>query len=149
VEPSLQRTLEDAEFSDTLTIVKKLYDYVSQKVEWDGTFKNYVDKKPETVLKTAKGSSAEINMTLVSLLRRAGIEAFPALSATKDFGRVDTAYASRIQFNNVLAVVRLSDQKFIVMDCSDKNSPYNELPDRDLNGCCWAVAPEEGFFIWF
>lgn len=149
VEPSLQKILEEAEFSDTLTVIKQLYDYVNKQVAWDGTFKNYVDKKPETVLKTQKGSSAEINLTLISLLRRAGLEAFPALSATKDFGRVDTAYASRIQFNNVLAVVKLSDEKCLVMDCSDKNSPYNQLPDRDLNGCCWAVAPDEGFFIWF
>lgn len=145
---TLQKIVNDAEFSDTLATVEKLYNVVNQRIEWDSTFQNHIDKSPEKTLKLQKGSSAEKNMTLVALLRRAGLDAFPALAATSDFGRIDTAYANRIQFNNILAVVRIGE-KCIVMDSSEKNNPYNKLPLRNLNGCCWAVAPEGGFFIWF
>ena len=144
----LQKIIDEAEFDDTLKTVEKLYNFVNQTVEWDGSFKNHVDKNPEKVLKQKTGSSAEKNMTLVALLRRAGIDAFPALAATTDFGKIDTAYANRIQFNHVLTVVRLSGKCFVT-DCTEKGTPFKKLPERDLNNCCWAVAPEEGFFIWF
>jgi len=144
----LQKIIDGVEFDDTLKTVEKLYNFVNQSVEWDGNFKNHVDKNPERVLKQKIGSSAEKNMTLVALLRRAGIDAFPALAATTDFGKIDTAYADRIQFNHVLAVVRISGE-CLVMDCTEKSTPFKKLPQRDLNNCCWAVAPEDGFFIWF
>ncbi|MBQ3655266.1 MAG: transglutaminase domain-containing protein [Bacteroidales bacterium] len=145
---TLQKIIDGVEFADSIQTIEKLYNFVNQTVEWDGNFKNHIDKNPEKVLKQKSGSSAEKNMTLVALLRRAGFDAFPALAATNDFGRIDTAYADRIQFNHVLAVVRISGE-CILMDCSEKDTPFRKIPTRDLNNCCWAVAPEKGFFIWF
>ncbi len=147
VDKTLQDIFDEAEFSDTLQTVNKIYQYVNKNVTWDSTYCNHLSKNPEKVLKTKIGSTADINLTLVALLRRAGLDAFPALTATKDYGVVDTSYANKIQFNNVLAVLRLNDSNCIVMDCSQKNNPYNQLPLKDLNNFCYAVAPEDGFFI--
>ena len=144
----LKKIISLEPYEDTLKMIENIFNYVNQNISWDGTFKNHLDQKPENVLRTLKGNSAEINLTLVSLLRRAGIEAFPALAATKDYMKIDTSYANSIQFNHVLAVAKISD-KLLVMDCCDKNQPFDQLPQRDLNNCCWAVEPERGYFIWF
>lgn len=145
----LQAIADNSEFTERDVTIKKIYDYVAANILWDSTFSNHINNSPEKVLKNGIGSSAEINMTLVYLLRRAGIDAFPALGATSDFGRIDTSYANEIQFNTVFAVVRMNNNSCFLMDCSMRNHPYNKLPMKDFNNFCWAVAPESDFFIEF
>ncbi|MCQ2252195.1 MAG: hypothetical protein MJZ61_01965 [Bacteroidales bacterium] len=137
---------------DTMRVVNQVYGYVQKNISWDSTFSNHLGSNPETILKKQSGSSADINLTLVALLRRFGVEAFPAMAATRDYGEMDTSYANVIQFNTVLACVRLNaytsdgQEVFLLLDATS-DLPAGQLPDYDKNGMCWTVPTVPGPFL--
>ena len=112
---------------DSLSILKQIYGYVTSNIKWDSTFANYIATEPEKVLQKGSGSSAEINGTLVSLLRRAGFNSLPVFSATRDFGMVDSTYANTLQFNNILAYVAFTQNDSLYTYLIDATSPVRSF----------------------
>lgn len=119
----LAEIYDNADGLDSLSLLKQIYGYVTSNVKWDSTFANYIANKPEIVLQKGRGSSGEINGTLVSLLRRAGFNALPVYSATRDFGTVDSTYANTLQFNNILAYVAFTQNDSLYTYLIDATSP--------------------------
>ena len=136
-------TLLDDDYSDSLKKLIKIYDFVRFNIHWDSSYANTISRNIEEIIKYKYGNSAEINMTLVSLLRRAGFNAYPALASTRDNGLVDSSFANLIQFNTILSVVDFPElEKPLVMDASHIENSYNNLNKNDKNNMCWAVEPE-------
>lgn len=147
---TLSEIFDNADGVDSLSLLKKLYGYVSSNIKWDGTYSNCVYHAPETVLKSRKGSSAEINATLISLLRRAGFDAYPVLSATRDFGSVDSSYVNKLQFNNILAYVSfIHDNNILsyIIDATDPNRPFDQLNKQNINNQYLVMLTEDHYFV--
>ncbi|MBP5368226.1 MAG: transglutaminase domain-containing protein [Bacteroidales bacterium] len=132
----LANLYDDFDGLDSLTMLKQIYGFVTSNVKWDSTFANYIAHYPEDVLQKGSGSSAEINGTFVSLLRRAGFNALPVFSATRDFGMVDSTYANTLQFNNILAYVTFTQNdslnSFLIdATCPERN--FDVLNAQNIN----------------
>ena len=141
---------DNADAVDSLTLLKQLYSYVTSNVKWNGTYSNCIFNNPETVLKTGRGSSAEVNATLVTLLRRAGFNALPALSATRDFGDVDSLYVNKLQFNNILAYVSFTHDNTLysyIIDATDPNRPFDQLNKLNINNQYLVMENDDHFFV--
>jgi len=85
-------------------------------------------------------------MTLVSLLKHVGIDAYTVMASTEDFGEVDTAYANTVQFNTVLAGVPYENH-LILMDATDRHTPFRQIPDGRYDRIMWALSPDKMFFV--
>ena len=130
---------------DTLATTEKIYNYVRQNLTWDSTFNNHTNRSVENILKSRRGNSAEINMALITLLRRSGVSALAGMTCTKDFGEVDTAYANTMQFNTVLACVPY-EERLILLDATDPQKEFGKAtPDR-YDRRIWFMSPFKYFF---
>ena len=126
-----------AEASETEKI-KGIYQYVKENVQWDGSYSMYADRDLKDVMQKKSGSSGEINLLLINLLKRAGVEVKPILIRTLDQGRPENIYPLHNQFNQVIAMVQTNGQT-LFLDASGKNSSFSNLP--------WNINKAEGFLL--
>ncbi|MBC7748235.1 MAG: hypothetical protein H7Z76_06620 [Methylotenera sp.] len=77
-----------------------------------------------------KGNVAEVNLTLIAMLRYIGFDANPVLLSTRVNGI--SIFPTRTSFNYVIAAVEF-DGKTILLDATEKNATFDAIPFRDLN----------------
>jgi hypothetical protein len=112
--------------------VEVIYNYVKQTLEWDGTKDKYVDNLKK-VMDDKKGTAADINIILASMLDKVNITTEMVLLSTRDHGFIRQAYPMAEQFNYVICLARVGD-KILLLDATDKYLPMHILPEHCLNG---------------
>ncbi len=132
--------------ADDFTKMKKIYDYIREKVVWNGQLGIFASQYPEKTMVKKNGNAADINFLLISLLQKAGLEAYPVLIKTVEKGHVDQDLATYRQFNLVIASVFI-DGKIYLLDARQREIPWNILPRRDLNGIGRLISPKGCRFI--
>ncbi len=78
------------------------------------------------------GSVADINLSLVTALNAAGLNAETVLLSVRDHGTVNTLYPVLGDFDYVVAKVNIGDQSYL-LDATDPLLPFGVLPFRCLN----------------
>lgn len=129
-----EMTLPDS-LADKTTFV---YDWVVSGFNWNGQFDKYSDVKVAELLKTRKGSAADINLFLVGMLRAAGVEAYPVLISTRDHGKFKVDAPFDFFFNYVVAAARINGQ-YRLLDATEPTIGFGNVPSRCIN--------ERGFLI--
>jgi hypothetical protein len=131
----LKKIVEEitAGISDPLKKISIIHNYVKQNIEWDGA-KDYSAASFKKILEVRKGSSGDINLLLASMLDKAGFEVEGVILSTRDHGFIRKLYPMHRQFNYVVCLVRLPDNKNIWLDATEKFLPINVLPPTCLNG---------------
>lgn len=109
------------------------YEHISNSMLWNNAFRKYTTNTLRKAYNDHTGSSADINLNLVALCRLIGLNADPVIVSTRSHGMVRPGLVSKTQFNHVIAAVKI-DGKYLLMDATDKNCPYNLLPSYCLNG---------------
>lgn len=84
------------------------------------------------------GTSGEINLILVNLLKEAGLEAYPMLVSERFHGKVNVAYPFIEQFNSVFACVIINNKKHY-LDATDKAIAPHLTPSSILNTTAFLV----------
>jgi Domain of Unknown Function with PDB structure (DUF3857)/Transglutaminase-like superfamily len=111
---------------------EKIYKYVQETLEWDQQ-KDFLAERPKETFEKKKGSSADINIALASMLEKAGLEVDMVLISTRDHGFVREQYPMTRQFNYTVCIVRIDGKPFF-LDATEKYLPFGALPERCLNG---------------
>lgn len=104
-----------------------IHAYVRKNMEWNNNDNIWALDGVKSAWKDKKGTSGEINLILVNLLKDAGLKAHPVLVSTRDNGRVNTFVAGFSQFNKVMAVVELEGKEY-VLDAVEKYTPSKLIP---------------------
>jgi hypothetical protein len=121
--------------------ISAIYNYVKSAIAWNGNYRKYLDKDFKKPLDEKKGSSAEINLLLTSMLQKAGIVANPVLVSTRNHGFVRENMAVSSQFNSVICQA-IVDGKSILLDATDRMLPIHVLPKQCLNGRGFIISKE-------
>lgn len=140
---ALQMALDNATTPESK--VKIIYDFVREKMEWDGSYSLYAFQALEKAFEQKKGSLAEVNLLLVALLKANGLEANPVLTSTRDHGATFDNYPILSQFNYVLAHVKMGE-KDIILDATNPYLPMGTINEDALNSQGWLVNP--AFPVW-
>jgi len=119
--------------------ISAIHNYVLTNTTWDGNSRTFTSKSFRKLLEEKKGSSAEINLLLASMLEKAGVDVSPALLSTRDHGFLREAMAISSQFNYTICVAKLGD-KVVLLDATEKLLPVGMLPERCLNGKAFVVS---------
>ncbi|MCF8228555.1 MAG: DUF3857 domain-containing protein [Bacteroidales bacterium] len=122
-----------AGISDPKEKMKKIYDFVSKAMEWDGSYRYGTYDNLNTAFEERSGNSAEINLILTLMMREAGLVSNPVLISTRSHGKVLKAYPVVENFNHLINYTLIDDTAYL-MDATDGDLPYNMLPKNDLNG---------------
>jgi len=104
-----------------------IFRYVRDRMEWNGMTSIWALDGVKSAWKDKKGTSGEINLILINLLKDAGINASPVLVSTHENGVVDQYRPSYSQFDNVMAYVRINERIY-VLDATDKYASPNIIP---------------------
>jgi hypothetical protein len=128
-----------AGISDPMKKVESIHTYIKQNIEWDGTKDKYADNLKK-VIENKKGTAADINLMLASMLDKAGFKVNMVLLSTRDHGIVRPSYPMEKQFNYVICELELED-KTILLDATEKYLPLTALPERCLNGQGLVISP--------
>lgn len=127
-------TLPDSAVARARTV----YDWVVSSMHWNGDYDKYSDTKVSTLLKSRTGSTADINLLLIGMLRGAGLEAFPVMVSTRDHGKFKVDYPFDFFFNYVIAAV-WADGRLHYLDATEPTIGFGNVPSRCIN--------EKGFLI--
>jgi hypothetical protein len=126
--------------------MKLIYTYVRKNMSWNGDEDIYSGEGINAALKKHEGNSADINLLLVCLLKKANLEAAPILLSTRENGLVNKHYPFLKQFNTVMAYVKLQD-KYFILDGTDKVSNYTLTPESIVNTQGFIAEGEAGEWL--
>lgn len=116
-----------------------IYDYVKKNVAWNGKYRSRVEQPLKKAYDNKEGTSAEVNLILVALLREAGLDAHPVLSATKNY-KVPI-FPTLEGFNNVIASISLNG-KLLLLDATELNAKPGQLSENIRNWEGRLVRPD-------
>ena len=103
----------------------------------------FPERSLEHVIEGEPSDQAEINLTLLAMLRGAGIKAKPLYISNRDFGRINKSFPSLFQFNSLLVVSEIEGDTYF-MDASYPNSVPNLIPVEAYNEQGMALG-EDGY----
>jgi hypothetical protein len=109
-----------------------IHDYVKKNMEWNNIYGIWAQEGIKPAWRDKKGTTGEINLILVNLLKDADLKAYPILLSLRKNGKVNTMLADIDAFDKVMAYVSIGDKNFI-LDATDKNTPPQLIPLEVLN----------------
>ncbi|MBP6431832.1 MAG: DUF3857 domain-containing protein [Ferruginibacter sp.] len=113
--------------SDTLMKMKIIHKYVRENMKWNEKDNIWALEGVKKAWKDKEGTSGEINLILVNLLKDAHVNVKPILVSTRDNGIINTSYAGYDQFNKVMAYVELGNKQY-VLDATETITPTDVIP---------------------
>lgn len=128
--------------------IKTIHEFVRNNIRWDHFLSKYSLDGVKDVLEKKKGNSGDINLLLVSLLKSAGLEAYPLLVSERENGLIDTTYSYLDQFNKVVALVNCEGKQY-VLDGTDLDTPFFMVPSDLLNTIGYLVDKKKRRFVYF
>ncbi|HEY2720083.1 MAG TPA: DUF3857 domain-containing protein [Chitinophagaceae bacterium] len=112
--------------------VNAIYNYFKKNFTWDGINSTFANNDPKKIWEKRSGTSAELNLLLVSLFQSFDIDASPLLVAERDYGKVDPKLPFVDRFNKIVANVN-ADGKTFIIDGTQKFCPAGLTPSSLLN----------------
>lgn len=132
-----------------LTVVQKIeeaYNYIRENIKWNGTETQLASQFYRDAFKTSHtGNSADVNLLLTALLKKADITAHPVLMSTRSNGLLNQFSASVESLNYVICYVEHGDVKMFLDACM-KNGRPGILPKHCLN--MYGLAVDNEYMKW-
>lgn len=122
---------------------KSIYTFVRDSIAMDNFVDHGSDLDLKETLKSRKGSHQEVNLLLVAMLRRAGIDAAPLLLHTTSGLPLNPMFPDLDKVNYVAAYANI-DKKPYYLDATNKYLPFGLLPQYCYNGYCRILAKNGG-----
>ncbi len=140
--------LDDAlkRISDPYAKMVEIFNYVKNNVSWNGSESIYCFEGVKNLLDQKSGSSGDINILLINLLKSVGIDAFPVLVSTRKNGAVNELLPILNQFNSVMAYVEVNGNAYI-LNAAGKYNTVELIPADVMNTQGYVVDVMHGGFI--
>jgi hypothetical protein len=124
-----------------------VFDSVKTRMKWNGINVCYSIDGTSKAWGKQTGNSAEINMMVYHLLKKAGVKSYPLVVSTKSNGKINPANASVFQFNHMVVYIPVDSTKMYVLDASRKENLYNTIPANILNTFGLSIDPRNNLSI--
>lgn len=125
--------------ADKLQKTQAIFNYVKDNFIWNNYNSMYAENGVRQTFKDKTGNAADINLTLISMLQKAGINANPVVLSTVNNLMINYSFPSVTSLNFLIAGAEING-KLYLMDATEKMSKINMLPLRDLNHRGFMIA---------
>ena len=122
-----------AKYPDPAARAAAVRELVVQSVKYDGSNTYRASNSVKHAYDLHRGNAADVNLLLLAALRQAGLPVQPVLLSTRRHGRVSESFPQLSQFNYVVALLPLPDNKQLLLDATEPMLPAGVLPLRCLN----------------
>lgn len=116
---------------DELEKAKAVFAYIQKTIKWNNIY-SFGSEGIRKALDSHAGTVGDINLTLVTALGAAGLNAEAVLLSTRANGVVNKLYPVEDDFNYVVAKVNIADKSYM-LDASDPLLSFDMLPLKCLN----------------
>jgi hypothetical protein len=137
-----------AQYPDPAARAAAVRELVLKSVKYDGTNRYSASGPLKKSYELHRGTSADVNLLLIAALRQAGLPAQPVILSTRAHGRVNQMFPLLEQFNYVIGVLPLADNKELLLDATEPLLPCGMLPTRCLNQTGRLVADKDQAGRW-
>lgn len=135
----LKKKLKNLDFDFTklntlsdLEKVKRIYSYVNNNFSWNKEIGDYPEEGLVDFIKNKSGNVADFNLLILNMLKKIGLESYPFVIKSRNYGILNEGYPSLTELNYLLALVVIND-KIYFLDASSKDHPFGLLPLRAIN----------------
>lgn len=119
--------------TDTLVKAKKVYEFIKSWYTWNEYNGMLCEHGIKKAYDKRSGDAADINLSLVSALRYAGIDANPIILSTRENGLPIELYPVLSDFNYVIGHCKINGKEYFI-DATERYLPFGMLPTRCMNG---------------
>lgn len=113
---------------------RKIYAYLRDNFAVTGRgYRINKNASLKDIFKRRNGTTGEINLLLIALLKHLKIDAQPLLLSTKDNGFAHEAYPLLSRYNYVICMAKI-DGNSLLLDASVKNSAFGKIGYECYNG---------------
>ncbi|TDQ06419.1 DUF3857 domain-containing protein [Pedobacter metabolipauper] len=118
--------------TDPDTIIKKIFEHVKTSIKWNGSYNLYTSElTSKSIFDKKAGNSGDINLSLLVLLKEAGINALPVLVSTRDNG-AHPGYPMLTKFNSIIVEAKIGERS-ILLDATNKSYSPNLISYQHMN----------------
>lgn len=114
-------------------VVSNIYEYVRDKFSCTDYDSKWLSQSLKKTYETKIGTAADLNMLMVAMFRKAGLQSAPVIVSTRENGFVNQNYALPSQYNYTLCRVKVNDQ-YLMLDASHKKMGLGDIPLFCYNG---------------
>jgi len=118
--------------TDDLSKAKAIFEYIKKQIKWNNYYGKYSEDNIKKALDMHSGNVADINLSLISALSAASLDAEAVILSTRDNGVVNKLFPVMSDFNYLIAKVNI-DGKSYLLDASEPLAPFGLLPLRCVN----------------
>ncbi|NNV56076.1 DUF3857 domain-containing protein [Limnovirga soli] len=129
----------------TTAKINAVFELVKKQVKWDKEQTLFAEDINESWA-SKSGNSAEINITLINLLKKVNVPCYPLLISTRENGKIDMNFPSLGQFNGVDVLVLDSTENY-VLDATQEYINYTIPPMNIINRSCYIIDNTENRFV--
>lgn len=137
--------LGDSLYQDVDDLISRqdsIFNYLNSRMQFNESSAVFTEGSINHVLNGDPADQAEINMTLLTLLKGAGYDVRPLYISGREFGRINKSFPSLYQFNRMLVTTRIDGRDYI-MDGSYSHSMPGLIPPESLNQQGMALSGRE------
>ncbi|MBI9053519.1 MAG: DUF3857 domain-containing protein [Bacteroidales bacterium] len=125
---------------------KYIFELIKTKFTWNESERKYAYSNLSYLYKDEHvGNSAEINLILIALLEKVGLNVKPVALSTRNNGLLSPVFPTLSKLNYTIAQL-IIDNKQYLLDATDKLAPFGLLPKRCINGN--AITVDENISSW-
>lgn len=129
------------------SVLNLVFTYVKNNIKWDDDYSKYTSlTTPKAVFERKSGNSADINMSLYSLLKEANITVYPVLLSTRANG-IHPGLPMVTKFDDVIVMAKIGE-KLVLLDAIDKNHTPGLLSFQSMNHEGFKLDMETGTGEW-
>ncbi len=119
--------------------INAVYKYVKRNIKWNEYYFIFSEDLGD-VWKSREGTSAEINLSILNLLRKCGVQCYPVLFSTRSHGKVDYNFPNLGQFNTV-DIAAVDGNQFYLLDGTNPYLSYQTPPYNVVNTTGMMIDP--------
>jgi transglutaminase-like putative cysteine protease len=134
--------------SDAQQEARAIYYYVSSHFTCNNYYDKYVKTTLRDVMKKNGGSVGDINLLLIAMLRKAGLQADPVVLSTREYGFNLATYPILHRLNYVIARLK-ADGTIYYLDAAHPQLGFGQLAGNCYNGHARIISDKDSGSVYF
>ncbi|MBK6962602.1 MAG: DUF3857 domain-containing protein [Bacteroidales bacterium] len=122
--------------------INAVIEIIKERYQWNGITSRYASGSVQDLIKKKTGTSGDLNLLGVGLMRAAGLDAFPVIMSTRSNGRIKYNYPYSHFFNYSVIGIR-SNGKIYLADGTDPLLASYKLPAKCINDKGLVIKEDE------
>lgn len=118
--------------TDSQEKLKRIKQFITSNIKWNEKGGIYPTQDLDKLIDKGSGSAGDINILLINLLNKVGVETHPCLVKTRSRGLLNHHYPSLSELNYILAAIK-DGENYLIADATSTFHPTSHIPLRAQN----------------